>query len=105
MLCAEYFRRKKMATANNKELEMAQQERGNGNVNVGLALGIQARQEAALLQTGFRFYQQGRFVEAKNIFEGLAVLDASNAYIHGILGSIYQKAGDDDAAISSYSTA
>ena len=92
-----------MTTANNQKLEMVQEPSMNGNV--GQALGIQPRQEAALLQTGFRFYQQGRFVEARNIFEGLAVLDENNAYVHGILGSIYQKAGDDDAAISSYSTA
>jgi Tfp pilus assembly protein PilF len=77
-------------------------QKSESQKNVAQAMGIQ---EAALLQTGFRFYQQGRLVEAKSIFEGLAVLDFNNAYVHGILGSIYQKAGDDDAAISSYTAA
>ncbi len=68
-------------------------------------LGMNSRQEAALLQIGFRFYQQGRFGDAKNIFEGLALLDGNNAYVHGILGSLYQREGKDEAAVSSYSAA
>jgi len=94
-----------MTPAKNQKLEKVEDTSRNETATIGEALGIQPRQEAALLQTGFRFYQQGRFVEAKNIFEGLAVLDENNAYVHGILGSIYQKAGDDEAAIGSYNTA
>jgi Flp pilus assembly protein TadD len=94
-----------MSTTSNEKLEKIQETERRGNRKVAEALGIQSRQETVLLQIGFRFYQQGRFVEAKNIFEGLAVLDADNAYVHGILGAIYQKNGNDEEAISSYSMA
>ena len=68
-------------------------------------LSIHPRQEAALLMCGFSFYQQRRFADAKNIFEGLALLDAKNSYVHGILGSVYQQEGKDQEAILSYSIA
>jgi tetratricopeptide (TPR) repeat protein len=69
------------------------------------ALGIHPRLEAALLLSGFSFYQQGRLLDAKNIFEGLALLDTKNPYVHGILGSVYQQEGKEQDAILSYSTA
>ena len=69
----------------------------NANVN--------PKQIAALMTAGFRWYEQGRLRDAKKIFEGLAVLDESNCYAHGVLGSIYQKEKNYDAAIERYNLA
>ena len=55
------------------------------------ALGLHTRQMAALIVTGHQLYQQGQIKDAAKIFEGIAVLDSSNPYVQGVLGSIYQK--------------
>lgn len=93
-----------MMTMNNS-MGQVQYETTNEDLKLTQRLGMNSRQEAALLQIGFRFYQQGRFADAKSIFEGLALLDERNAYVHGILGSLYQREGKDEAAISSYTSA
>src|SRR5258705_4508456 len=92
-----------MLTMNNS-IGTVQEETTKEDLKLVRRLGMNSRQEAALLQIGFRFYQQGRFADAKSIFEGLALLDEENAYVHGILGSLYQRDGKDAAAISSYTT-
>lgn len=72
---------------------------------VAEALGLQTRQMAALVLTGYRFYEQGQTHDAARIFEGIAVLDSSNPYVQGILGSIYQKLEEYEPAIVRYNNA
>ena len=91
--------------ATNNSIDQVQNETMTEDLKLVQRLGMTSRQEAALLQIGFQFYQQGRFADAKNVFEGLAILDEKNAYVHGILGSLYQREGKVEAAISSYTTA
>ena len=64
-----------------------------------------ADQWTALLITGHNFIQQGRLQEATKIFEGLAVIDTQNSYIHGVLGSIYQKQKKYPLALIRYNNA
>lgn len=66
---------------------------------------LDAGQIAALLLMGHTYYAQGQLDDAKKVFEGLAVLDWKNAYVHGILGSIYQQEERWEAAIARYSMA
>src|SRR5438552_2862908 len=73
--------------------------------NLAQALGMDRTQVAALLITGFRLYQQGRLRDAQRIFEGLVVLDARNAYVQAILGSLYQKQGQYELALIRYNNA
>lgn len=68
-------------------------------------LDLKKEQIAAVMVIGYRLYEQGRLKQAVRIFEGLAVLDQNNAYVHGIIGSIYQKQGQLEAAIERYSRA
>jgi tetratricopeptide (TPR) repeat protein len=68
-------------------------------------LGLQTRQMAALVITGYRLYEQGHIQDAAKIFEGIAVLDSGNPYVHGILGSIYQKLEEFEPAIVRYNNA
>jgi tetratricopeptide (TPR) repeat protein len=68
-------------------------------------LGINTRKIAALLVTGHRMYMQGRLNQARKIFEGLVALDSSSHYVHGILGSIYQKQKQYDLALVHYNNA
>ncbi len=72
---------------------------------VAEVLGLKTRQMAALVLTGYRLYQQGHTQDAARIFEGIAVLDSSNPYVQGILGSIYQKLEEFEPAIVRYNNA
>ena len=60
---------------------------------------------AALLTAGRRLYRLGKFQDACRMFEALAVLDGGNPYVHGILGSIYQKQQRLELALLCYNTA
>jgi tetratricopeptide (TPR) repeat protein len=72
---------------------------------VAESLGLQTRQMAALVITGYRLYHEGHIQDAARIFEGIAVLDSSNPYVHGILGSIYQKLEEFEPALVRYNNA
>ena len=66
---------------------------------------VDPRQIAALLLLGDHLYQQGQWKKAKNVFEGLAILDGRNPYVHAVLGSIHEKEGNDALAITRYNMA
>jgi tetratricopeptide (TPR) repeat protein len=76
-----------------------------GEFNLAQAFGIDSGQVAALLLTGHTLFEQGRLESAKNIFQGLATLDARNPYVHGILGSICQKQRELPQTIAHYGKA
>jgi tetratricopeptide (TPR) repeat protein len=69
------------------------------------ALGIESKEVASLINTGFVYYEQGRMKEARILFEGISLLDSLNPYVHSILGSIYQKQQKYDESIASYTLA
>ncbi|MCI0417485.1 tetratricopeptide repeat protein [bacterium] len=73
--------------------------------NIAEALGIEPKQVASLIKTGYVYYEQGRLKEALTLFEAISLLDSLNPYVHGILGSIYQKQQKYDEAVSSYTRA
>jgi len=66
---------------------------------------LDAKQVAALLVTGHNLCKQGRLQDAKRIYEGVAVLDGRNPYVHAVLGSIYQREENYEAAIMRYNMA
>jgi tetratricopeptide (TPR) repeat protein len=71
-------------------------------VRLAQILNIQAKHVAAILKTGYTLFEQNKLEEAKNIFEGISVLDGTNPYIHGILGAIYQKQEKYEIALQHY---
>jgi Tfp pilus assembly protein PilF len=76
-----------------------------GKIQPTQALGIDEKQVAAVLMAGHTLYSEGHFEDAKKLFEGLAALDSTNPYVHGILGAIYQKQEKYDVAVARYSMA
>jgi Tfp pilus assembly protein PilF len=76
-----------------------------GRVTLAEVFAIDSKQIAALLMTGYLLYEAQRYQQAKGIFEGFLVLDPRNSYVHGILGSIYQKEGKYAAAVDRYTVA
>ena len=74
----------------------------SGEIALAQILGIHAKDVAAILKTGHALFEQNKLEEAKNIFEGMSVLDGANPYIHGILGAIYQKQEKYEIALEHY---
>jgi tetratricopeptide (TPR) repeat protein len=66
---------------------------------------MNGKQKAALMQTSFTMFQEGRLNEAAAILEGLIVLDRENAYAHGLLGAVHQQKSENDSAIACYGNA
>jgi tetratricopeptide (TPR) repeat protein len=82
------------------ELEL--EKLNSGMVTVAQILRIQPKHVAAILKTGHALFEQNKLEEAKNIFEGMSVLDGANPYIHGMLGAIYQKQEKYEIALEHY---
>lgn len=51
--------------------------------------GISGPEMLEMAVTGFAMYEQGRYREAKVIFEGLAALDPKESYYRTALGAVY----------------
>ena len=77
----------------------------SGAIKPSDLFNVTAQQYGAILMAGHTLFTEGRYDEARQLFEGLATLDSKNPYIHGMLGAIYQKMGQDEAAIARYSKA
>lgn len=66
---------------------------------------MNAAQEASVVLTGYRLFEQGRIKEARLFFEGLTLLQPENAYAHAILGAIRQREQHQEASLQHYTIA
>jgi Flp pilus assembly protein TadD len=76
-----------------------------GEIKFTQLFQFHGNQIASLLLCGYNFFNHGRLQEAKNIFEGLSLLDPDIPYVNCILGAIYQRLGKTDLAVLRYSQA
>jgi Flp pilus assembly protein TadD len=76
-----------------------------GQIKFTQLFQFHGNQIASLLLCGYNFFNHGRLQEAKNIFEGLSLLDPDIPYVNCILGAIYQRLGKSDLAVLRYSQA
>lgn len=73
--------------------------------NLAEALKVKPEQMAALLLLGYSYYESGRYPEARDMLEGILLLDTANPYPHAMLGAIHQREENFEAAVSCYSKA
>jgi tetratricopeptide (TPR) repeat protein len=76
-----------------------------GQIRFTQLFQFHGNQIASLLLCGYNFFNHGRLQEAKNIFEGLSLLDPDIPYVNCVLGAIYQRLGKTDLAILYYNRA
>src|SRR5262245_53552386 len=76
-----------------------------GELKFSQVFDFDASHIASLLVCGHNFFSQGRMQEARNIFEGLSLIDPNNPYAHSMLGAVYQHLKQYDAAIARYNRA
>jgi Flp pilus assembly protein TadD len=66
---------------------------------------IGSKQIASLFFTGYKYFSEGKLEEAKKIYEGLALLDPDNPYVHSLLGAINQQMQQFENALKHYTKA
>ena len=69
-----------------------------------LSINLTPEQMASLLLVGHNYFQSGKYNAARNIFEGIQVMDPLNPYPSAILGSMFQQEGKCEEAIASFTT-
>ncbi|HEY3452446.1 MAG TPA: tetratricopeptide repeat protein [Myxococcales bacterium] len=67
--------------------------------------GISGPEMLEMAVTGFAMYEQGRYREAKVIFEGLAALDPTESYYRTALGAVYLAQDKLDEASAEFDAA
>ena len=72
---------------------------------IGTNVEIDKKQIAALFQTGYRAFEQGRYEEATKILTGLLVLDGANPFVYEILGTIYSRGDRPEVALACFDRA
>ncbi len=64
--------------------------------------GISGPEMLEMAVTGFSMYEQGRYREAKIIFDGLAALDPTESYYRTALGAVYLAQEKFDEALAQF---
>jgi tetratricopeptide (TPR) repeat protein len=67
--------------------------------------GITMEQAYAFAELGYTLFEQGRYDEAQQIFEGLVISNPYDGYLHSVLGSIYARKDMHEEAVVEYSIA
>lgn len=69
-----------------------------GHKKVKEALGMTDEQIYAWAVTATNLAKQGSFSDARDLLEGLVVIDPDNAYLHSCLGSLYMQINEKNLA-------
>jgi len=76
-----------------------------GEITWGQLQGITVEQAHAIAQIGYGLYKEGKYHDAKTVFEGLIICNPYDSYSHNMLGAVYQKLDMNDEALESYTHA
>lgn len=67
--------------------------------------GMTMEQAYAIAEFGYTMYQQGRYKDARTLFEGLVIGNPYDPYFHAMLGAIYTKLDMHEEAAQEFSIA
>lgn len=67
--------------------------------------GMTMEQAYAIAEFGYTMYQQGRYKDARTIFEGLVIGNPYDPYFHAMLGAVYTKLDMHEEAAQEFSLA
>lgn len=73
-----------------------------GKKSVAELLGLERDHVSILGELAYLYYGEGRYDEARTLFEGLLSLEPANAYFCRALGAVYQRLGTHDLALRYY---
>lgn len=78
---------------------------GAGKSTWAETMGITRTEAYGMAHAAQRFLDLGQTDRARNIVEGLVVLNPHDAYFHAFLGALKGQKGDEDGALECYSNA
>ncbi len=67
--------------------------------------GIDRERMAQLAELAYMYFQEGRYEEARIVFEGLLSLEPNHAYYCRALGTVFHRLGRHDTAVRYYQRA
>lgn len=67
--------------------------------------GMTMEQAYSIAEFGYTMYQQGRYKDARTLFEGLVIGNPYDPYVHAMLGAIYTKLDLHEEAAQEFSIA
>ena len=76
-----------------------------GEITWAQLMGMTMEEAYNVAEIGYGMYEEGRFHDARTIFEALVLSNPYDAYFHNILGAIYQQLDMKEEALEQYSIA
>ena len=76
-----------------------------GEITWAQVEGITMDQAYAFAELGYQLFEQGRYEDAQQIFEGLVIANPYDGYFHSVLGSIYARKDMHEEAVVEYTIA
>jgi type III secretion system low calcium response chaperone LcrH/SycD len=76
-----------------------------GDITWAQLQGMTMEEAYGIAEYGYGLYQEGKFHDARTVFEGLVLCNPYDAYFHNMLGAVYQQLDLEDEAHEAYSIA
>lgn len=76
-----------------------------GEITWAQLQGMTVDEAYNIAEYGYGLYQEGKYHDARTIFEGLVVCNPYDAYFHNMLGAVYQQLDMKDEAAEDYTLA
>jgi Flp pilus assembly protein TadD len=76
-----------------------------GEITWAQLQGLTVDEAYSIAEFGYSLFQEGRYHDARAIFEGLVVANPYDAYFRCMLGAVYQQLDRVEEAMDEYSTA
>ncbi len=76
-----------------------------GDITWAKLQGLSMQQVYSIADFGYNLFEQGKYEDARKIFQGLVMMNPFDGYFHCVLGSIYARENKDEEAILEYTFA
>jgi len=73
-----------------------------GDITASDMIGLTRDELYMIAKRGYELMEQGKVDEARQVYEGLVLLDPYDPYFYTVLGSVYQRLDDEDKALECY---
>jgi len=85
-----------------ESIERTVQDWAQGRVVLKEIRGYSSQELYSIAHIGYYFIMQGRYEEARTIFEGLIAVDPKNEYYYRALGVVFENLGDHERALRQF---
>lgn len=76
-----------------------------GELTWAQVTGVSMEQAYAMAELGYNLFNQGKFEDARKIFEGLIVLNPFDGYFHAMLGAVFARQNKPEEALRAFNIA